>query len=644
MISHREAEILTSSRQDEPLDPIVERELQAHLATCDECRAFAIATERLTAGIKSMPSIPVNPRMRREVMEQVRAGRNPLARVFAGMGGGFQSGPIFAAVAAVLIIGLVGWLALDRLVLNDGGGDGVNQIAAVPTEAPVETFLAPATQPVPTETTAPTATSEPVPTETSIPTATNEPQPTETSEPEPTASSEPVPTATNEPLPTATDQPQPTATSEPLPTETTAPTATETQVAARNQGPIDLTTATDEPTVTQTPEPTPEPTATATVEPTAPPTPTPTSEPTAIPEPTQTPAIEPMDGQTVATEVPTEPTTNQTSSTEAKVEPTGESVGSSAGTNVIEPIGNGPDSGTVEGPASTPGSDVETDSESETSTSQPLMDVSQPYTGIDGDPSGRLGLTSQGRLEFMAVPDSASMTTAEGYRLQTADAQPAVVNVCGDGFCEPGAAAPEVEGWQGDSPLGVVGNTAYFMRMYGDRTEIMSASTSGTQLIDPQVMLELGPESPPSAVYENDGVLFAWLPSGQWLEIQNGSANAYSGGYGNPTNVRFAPVANQGPLMGYFSGGSLIIAPITSPDSPVFSIPSDGVDFDMTPLADRVAVIRGNDIVIFDINGNELMIYEGGDMQPGSLIWLNGGIVFIDTNTGLLYQIPETAS
>ena len=64
----------------------------------------------------------------------------------------------------------------------------------------------------------------------------------------------------------------------------------------------------------------------------------------------------------------------------------------------------------------------------------------------------------------------------------------------------------------------------------------------------------------------------------------------------------------------------------------------------MTPLADRVAVIRGNDIVIYDINGTELMVYEGGDMQPGSLIWLNGGIVFVDRNTGNLYQIPETAS
>src|SRR5699024_12160633 len=100
MITHSEAEVLISSRQDAPLDPVVERELQAHLAVCDQCRAFAVATERLTAGIKAMPSIPVNPRTRRELMERVNRGRNPLAGIFAGTGGGFQSGPVLAGIAA----------------------------------------------------------------------------------------------------------------------------------------------------------------------------------------------------------------------------------------------------------------------------------------------------------------------------------------------------------------------------------------------------------------------------------------------------------------------------------------------------------------------------------------------------------------
>src|SRR5699024_9738284 len=124
---------------------------------CDQCRAFAVATERLTAGIKAMPSIPVNPRTRREVMERVNRGRNPLAGIFAGTGGGFQSGPVLAGIAAVVIIGLFAWLALDRLVLEDDGGDS-QQLAAVPTEQAVDSLVASPTQVPPTE--------EPEPTET----------------------------------------------------------------------------------------------------------------------------------------------------------------------------------------------------------------------------------------------------------------------------------------------------------------------------------------------------------------------------------------------------------------------------------------------------------------------------------------------
>ena len=206
MITHKEAEILISSRQDAPLDPVVERELQAHLATCDECRAFAIATERLTAGIKAMPSIPANPRTRREVMERVERGRNPLAGLLGGFGGGFQSGPVLAAAAMLLIVGLFGWLALDRLVFEDGGGND-NQIAAVPTEQPVERFVASPTQPAPTETAEPTETA--VPEETVEPTATDEPEPTATTPPQPTATTPPEPTATTASEPTATTPPEP---------------------------------------------------------------------------------------------------------------------------------------------------------------------------------------------------------------------------------------------------------------------------------------------------------------------------------------------------------------------------------------------------------------------------------------------------
>lgn len=672
MITHREAEILTSARQDAPLDPVVERELQAHLATCDECRAFAIATERLTASIKAMPSIPANPRTRREVMEQVHRGRNPFARLLAGIGGGFQAGPVLAAAATLVIIGLFGWLALDRLVLDDGDGTN-NQIAAVPTQQAVERLAASPTQEPATETPEPTATDVP-PTETPEPTATDVP-PIE--EPEPTATDvppteTPEPTATDappieEPEPTATDVPP---TQEPEPTSTTAPTE-EPAVASVPEDeegePTDLTTmaeesegATEEPTQEPTREPTTVPTEEPTPESTLEPTTEPTEEPTTEPEPTNTPGIEPMEGSQVIesdgtgaadpTQLPDgvgsgpsddeappiESTDNEASEDTGDESESGDDVGGQSIT-AIEPMG-----GDEEEVESTPDDDdaVEELDEPE---GQSLEAVSVRYTGIDGDPSGHLGLTREGRLEFMPVPDGASRTTAAGFRVEFADTQPGVIHLCGDGYCEPALEAPESEAWQGDVPLGVIGDTTYFLRLYSDRTEVVGSPSDGTSLYDPQVLVELGPTSAPAAVYENSGIMFAWLPGGQWLEISQGSAQVFSGAYSDPYNLRFAPLANNGPLIGYFSNGTLVIAPVTAPDQAIFSMPTDGIDFDLTGGGTRVAVIRGSDIVIYDIDGNLLQVYSGTDVQPGSLIWLLDGIVYVDRNTGTLYQIPETA-
>lgn len=670
MITHREAEILTSARQDAPLDPVVERELQAHLATCDECRAFALATERLTAGIQAMPSIPVNPRTRREVMEQVQRGRNPFARLLAGIGGGFQTGPVLAAAATLVIVGLFGWLALDRLVLDDGNG-GDTQIAAVPTQPALEQLAASPTQLPPTETPEPTVTDVP-PVETLEPTATEVP-PTET--PAPTATEvpsieEPEPTATDvppteEPEPTATDVPP---TEVPEPTATTVPTEEPVDVVAsegEGEEPTDLTTMSQEAeaeageTEEPTAEPTTEPTAEPTSEPTEVVTPEATEEPTAEPEPTNTPGIEPMEGSTVVTSDGTgaaDPTqlpegvgSGPSEDESPPIEPTGDRVPDDSGDlseggddvggqsiTAIEPMGGDDEE------ESTPDVDDTVDEVDDTE-GQSLEAASVRYTGIDGDPSGHLGLTREGRLEFMTVPDGASRTTSGGFRVEFAEAQPGVIHLCGDGYCEPALEAPESDTWQGDVPLGVIGETTYFMRLYGDRTEVMASPSDGTSLYDPHVLIEIGPTSAPAAVYENSGIMFAWLPGGQWLEISDGSAQVFSGAYGDPYNLRFAPLATNGPLIGYFSNGTLVIAPVTAPDQAIFSMPTDGIDFDLTGGGTRVAVIQGSDIVIYDIDGNLLQVFSGTDVQPGSLIWLLDGIVYVDRNTGTLYQIPETA-
>ncbi len=726
MISHQEAEILTSARQDAPLDPLVERELQAHLATCDQCRAFAAATERLTAGLRTLPTVAANPRIKREVMTRVRAGRNPFAAVFGGFGSGFRPGPALAAVALVALIGLFGWIAMDRLFLENGGDD-TNQIAAVPTEAitreaPNPTATTPVmptatTAPDPTATnppdptattaSAPTATTAPAPTATAAaeptattapaPTATSAPEPTATTAPEPTATTAPAPTATTAPAPTATTAPEPTATTAPAPTATTAPEPTETgDSAARTsgEGPVDLTTAsstetTVEPTVppTETPAPTqavlvaetPQPTASE-VPPTETPQPTETPEPTTAPEPTPspTPGIEPMEGSTsvpvepgeaavepgigsadegeiipAAAIEPTQDGEAATSTTPPGVESAGDGTGGTEEPVGIELIGTDGESATLETtPEATTGAtetvtstaDTTEPVEDEELPTQSLAEASGPYQGIVGDPSQQLGLTRDGRLEFMSVPDGASMTTPGGYRLQPADAQPGVVNLCLDGVCEPGMEAPEVtDGWQGDVPMGAVDGDVFILRLYVDRSEVYAARAEGAQLVDVSLVSQIGPSGAPAAVYESGGTLYAWLPSGQWLQMSGNSAQALSGSYANPTNVRFAPSANGGPLIGYFSGGTLVVAPVGSPDSAILTLPAEGIDFDISPPGDRVAVIQGGSIVIYDLQGNQVAVYDSEGMQPGSVIWLRGGIVWVDRTNGQLYQIPETA-
>ena len=274
---------------------------------------------------------------------------------------------------------------------------------------------------------------------------------------------------------------------------------------------------------------------------------------------------------------------------------------------------------------------------------QLLADVSAPYGGIVGDPAESLGLTNDGRLEFMQIPDGASMMTPAGYRLQMADGQPGVVQVCGDGFCEPGTGTPEAGDWQGDVPLGVVDSTVYILRQYPDRTEVYMLQAQETQLVEETLIGEFASLGQPAAVYESGGTLYAWMPTGEWLQISGDTAQLLSGSYANPANVRFAPSAEGGPVVGYFSDGLLIIAPVSAPDAAIIALPADGIDFDISPPGDRVAVIRGTSIVIYDLQGNELAVYEGGDMQPGSLIWLRGGIVWVDRASGFLYEIAETA-
>ncbi|MGN6031157.1 MAG: anti-sigma factor family protein, partial [Thermomicrobiales bacterium] len=165
MINHAEAQSLISARMDEPLDPIVARELDAHLATCPQCRAFASQTAAISQGLHDLPHLPASPRVRRVVLDTVQKPQTPWTR-FQGF---FAPGPgsAWSTVAAVLVVGILSVFVLTRLLGSQGGDDNDQQT----------TLLAPSVQTTRESDVAqanPTATSAPdeptVPDVTAIPT------------------------------------------------------------------------------------------------------------------------------------------------------------------------------------------------------------------------------------------------------------------------------------------------------------------------------------------------------------------------------------------------------------------------------------------------------------------------------------------
>src|SRR5690625_1172786 len=102
MISHHEAEVLISARLDHPLDPIAERELNAHLATCPSCRAFAESSGALAASLRELPYLPASATVSRGVMARIEEGRSPWAR-FGGILN-TNPGPALSTFAVIAVL------------------------------------------------------------------------------------------------------------------------------------------------------------------------------------------------------------------------------------------------------------------------------------------------------------------------------------------------------------------------------------------------------------------------------------------------------------------------------------------------------------------------------------------------------------
>ncbi|MBA3378470.1 MAG: zf-HC2 domain-containing protein [Chloroflexia bacterium] len=334
-LSHAETQALISARLDGPLDPVAERELNAHLATCDSCRAFSTSASQLARGLQTLPYLPASPAVTRAVLDHVSTPRSP----WSWLAGSFPANalPAASAIAAAVIVVFVGSFAAFRF-LDDGDepstipastldlAQGSTQVAGAtlePTES-ANTVAAPTDAvgqhpSVTEEPVAPTGvatTSEAEATEPSALDSTTEPATDDDVEIGPPQTPTPS-SGTTDQLRLATDvpeiEPTPQPTDEPAPTEapvpTVAPTVENTPDPSQNirrllgletAVPTDTpaTETTDQPTLTA--EASQEPTAAPRVEPTAVPTLEPTAEPT--PEPTPIPADEPTAEPTVEAE------------------------------------------------------------------------------------------------------------------------------------------------------------------------------------------------------------------------------------------------------------------------------------------------------------------------------------------------------
>lgn len=116
-LSHAEAQALVSARLDGPLDPVAERELNAHLATCESCRAFNVSATQLARGLQGLPRLAPSPAVTRGVLEHVSTPRSGLTSLFGGLPQ--NTLPIASAVAAAVIVLFVGAFGVLRWMDDD---------------------------------------------------------------------------------------------------------------------------------------------------------------------------------------------------------------------------------------------------------------------------------------------------------------------------------------------------------------------------------------------------------------------------------------------------------------------------------------------------------------------------------------------
>jgi len=129
--AHARTRELAAIALDFPLEPAEQAELDAHLADCDSCRAFALALRRDIASVSALPDVDAPERVRRRVLGRP-ASVGPLRR-----------SPRLAPIAVIAVLALVVTpLAIFRL-LSFGSGAASSPAPSTaatggPTSAPTQ--------------------------------------------------------------------------------------------------------------------------------------------------------------------------------------------------------------------------------------------------------------------------------------------------------------------------------------------------------------------------------------------------------------------------------------------------------------------------------------------------------------------------
>lgn len=248
-------------------------------------------------------------------------------------------------------------------------------------------------------------------------------------------------------------------------------------------------------------------------------------------------------------------------------------------------------------------------------------------------------------MVFGDQPHAPTMVTPAGRVLQSIETEDGIaVGLCVEGGECTDVSSDSREGAATDSPLGIIGADVIYLRQTSDGVEYRRAAVEGDTVIADELLYSGDTNAAPQGTtYFEAGRL--WIPTvgGDWVMLSDAEGTLLPGGSANPQLVRFANTG-QGLLMGFVVDGQLIIAEAESPSSPILALPFGGADFDISPQGDQVVVSTGSSLDVYSRDGALLTSYVAEGMQTGTVLWLNGGIVYEDEGTGALYQIPETAN